>query len=110
MEKSQTTERKAEGRFTAWLDLSAEYLGYELMRGAMKSVARIICWVMVLFIIGTLLRNVCGWGMDSTDRSGWDRSGLKLHTDAMTGVQYLSDGHGGLTVRLDADGKPIRSK
>lgn len=44
---------------------------------------------------------------DSTDISRTDRSGLKLHTDAMTGCQYLSTSGGGITPRLDSQGKQI---
>lgn len=36
-----------------------------------------------------------------------DRSSLKLHTDAMTGCQYLSTSGGGITPRLDSQGKQI---
>lgn len=42
--------------------------------------------------------------MDDTDPPD-GRSGMNLHTDAMTGCQYLS--RGSLTPRLDADGKHI---
>ena len=44
---------------------------------------------------------------DSTDTSRSDRSGLKLHTDAMTGCQYLSTSGGGITPRLDSQGRQI---
>lgn len=35
------------------------------------------------------------------------RFGLKLHTDAMTGCQYLSTSGGGITPRLDSQGRQI---
>lgn len=44
---------------------------------------------------------------DSTDYSTSDRSGLKLHTDAMTGCQYLSTSGGGITPRLDRNGHQV---
>lgn len=44
---------------------------------------------------------------DSTDFSTSDRSGLKLHTDAMTGCQYLSTSGGGITPRLDRNGHQV---
>lgn len=44
---------------------------------------------------------------DSTDYSRTDRSGLKLHTDAMTGCQYLSTSGGGITPRLDNRGHHV---
>ena len=43
--------------------------------------------------------------MDSTD--GSERSGLALHTDAKTGCQYLSTAQGGITPRLDSNGKHV---
>jgi hypothetical protein len=48
--------------------------------------------------------------IDSTDKSRWNRSGMKIYTDHKTGVQYLSTGGGlfssrFLTPRLSSDGK-----
>lgn len=43
---------------------------------------------------------------DNTDPKG-GRSGLVLYTDAATGVQYVGTVMGGLTVRVDRDGKPF---
>lgn len=45
-----------------------------------------------------------GLGKDTTDPPN-GRSGMGLHVDAQTGCQYLS--RGGLTPRLDRDGKHI---
>lgn len=42
---------------------------------------------------------------DSTD--GKNRSGMELRTDAMTGCQYLEGSRGGLTPRLDGDGRHV---
>lgn len=42
---------------------------------------------------------------DSTD--GAERSNMRLHTDAMTGCQYLSAMGGGITPRMGANGKQI---
>jgi hypothetical protein len=41
------------------------------------------------------------------DSDGKKRSGLVVFTDYKTGVQYLSTPMGGLTVRVDENGKPI---
>lgn len=44
---------------------------------------------------------------DSTDPPG-DRSDLVIRVDELTGCQYLTDArHGGMTPRLDAQGRPI---
>lgn len=46
---------------------------------------------------------------DATDPPN-GRSGMKLTTDAETGCQYLSVAGGGITPRLDANGKQICKK
>lgn len=43
---------------------------------------------------------------DSTDTAE-KRSGMRLHTDALTGCQYLSVPFGGITPRLNSDGVPM---
>lgn len=43
---------------------------------------------------------------DDTDPS-WGRSGLTIYTDNKTGVQYVGTALGGLSVRVDLDGKPM---
>jgi hypothetical protein len=48
-----------------------------------------------------------GYGMDDSDASAWNRSGLKLHTDHLTGCQYLQAPNGGVIQRLDRDGRHI---
>jgi hypothetical protein len=75
--------------------------------GVISCLARIAMWFIIIGIIVNGFRWVTGFGMDSTDKSGWQRSGLKLHVDNMTGVHYLSDGYGGMTVRLNKDGQPF---
>ncbi len=42
--------------------------------------------------------------VDDTDAGPDQRSGLRLHTDHATGVQYLSSARGGVTPRLKPDG------
>lgn len=44
------------------------------------------------------------------DSDGRTRSGMGVHTDCLTGLQYLSSPRGGLTPRLGADGKQIMNK
>lgn len=48
-------------------------------------------------------------GRDDTDQPG-GRSDMVVLTDHQTGCQYLMGAHGGLTPRLDADGKHICNK
>lgn len=47
---------------------------------------------------------------DDTDPPTGARSQLDLHIDNKTGCHYLSARNGGLTPRLDADGKHICTK
>jgi len=44
---------------------------------------------------------------DDTDRGKWTRSGMSLYTDYGTGCQYLGKIFGGITPRVDKDGKHI---
>ena len=46
------------------------------------------------------------YARDDTDPPE-DRSGMALYTDAKTGCQYLGSSRGGITLRLDRDGKHI---
>lgn len=46
---------------------------------------------------------------DDTDADN-KRSGLVIYTDHKTGVQYVANMMGGMTVRVDQNGKPIVSK
>lgn len=59
-------------------------------------------WVVVLVFFLTLVLNFFKIGWDNTD--GDKRSGLGLHTDNLTGCQYLSSPHGGLVPRFGNDG------
>jgi hypothetical protein len=73
--------------------------GYELMRGAMVCLGKYLVIGMAIVFLFGLVRNWQGWGVDDSDKDGWNRSGLRIHTDAKTGAQYLSDGNGGLVRR-----------
>lgn len=54
-----------------------------------------------------LLALLCaGCGRDNSDPPG-GRSGMKVKIDNLTGCEYLRTYEGGLTPRLDADGKQI---
>lgn len=49
------------------------------------------------------------WGRTARDDTDGPngRSGLVLHTDHKTGVQYVGTVFGALHVRVDRDGKPV---
>lgn len=60
------------------------------------------------FIIGSIIIGIFNYfnvSYDSTD--GETRSGMGMHTDALTGCQYLSTPRGGITPRLNQDGQHI---
>lgn len=57
-----------------------------------------------LLFLFLVIQWVFALGKDATDPPH-GRSGMRLHTDHETGCQYLS--RGGLTPRLDRDGKHI---
>lgn len=70
-----------------------------------NQIKRDLLWVVVLMVFLTLTSNFFKIGWDSTD--GESRSGLGLHTDNLTGCQYLSSPRGGLAPRLDNTGEHI---
>ncbi|MBF0448703.1 MAG: hypothetical protein HQL67_10925 [Magnetococcales bacterium] len=49
-------------------------------------------------------------GRDNTDHSEGKKNDMRLHTDHETGLQYLSVALGGITPRLDTDGKQMSVK
>lgn len=76
--------------------------GYYWMRGVLKAATGYVLQFCAGLLVLFLLRLALGIGVDSTDRDRWHRSGLKILVDAKTGVEYLSDGDGGLTPRLSS--------
>ena len=86
--------------------INYEKIGHDCAWGVMKSIGKLIMFgLIIIFII-----NLFGLGTDSTDYSGWKRSGMSLHTDAQTGLQYLSIKNGTLIPRLNKDGQHISIK
>ena len=75
----------------------------EFWKGIRREISEFLLFVIV--IAG--LYGVSTWQRDSTDQQGWftRRSGLTVHTDELTGCQYLVD-HG-ITPRLDIYGRQI---
>lgn len=70
-----------------------------------NTIKKDLFWIVVLGFFLTLVLNFFKVGWDSTD--GESRSGLGLHTDNLTGCQYLSSLRGGLVPRFDKDGTHI---
>lgn len=61
-----------------------------------------------VLLAGQVIANTLSLGTDDSDLSGWRRSGLVIHTDYKTGLQYLRAPDGGLTPRLTVDGRHMR--
>ena len=79
---------------------TAQQLGEAFATGCLIALSKFVLFLVVFNLIFMCLRNVSRSGVDDTDKDGWHRSGLRLYTDNKTGVQYLSDGKGGLTPRI----------
>ncbi len=100
---NDTPEKALEANYRG----SARSLGYDLANGAIQAVAILVLIAVVLQLTLNLGRNALGLGVDDSDRDAYHRSGLTVHTDARTGVQYVSTPDGGLHVRVAPDGKPL---
>lgn len=85
-------------------------IGKKLTDGAISAMSNWLLWLFLVLVIIGLFRNAFSFGLDATDKDGWNRSGLKLLIDNQTGVHYLSDGKGGLHLRVDSSGKPVSNK
>ena len=62
-------------------------------------------WFLAFLTIFLTLAYFQGCGKDSTDPPGLGRSGIRIYVDAEFGCHYLGNFLGGLTPRMDADGK-----
>lgn len=76
-----------------------QQLGYDLAKGASLALGKIFCIVAVALRILMTITQYFGEGMDDSDQDTWHRSDLRVLRDAKTGIEYLSDGHGGLVTR-----------
>jgi len=85
-----------------------EKMAFDYTNGVIKAINKKLWYVLIIVVIIIIMRNWSGSGVDSTDKSGWNRSGITLHTDVKTGLQYLSGDNGGLTPRLDKQGKHMK--
>lgn len=68
---------------------------------------RVLIDIVGVFVVFVGVASLLGYGLDDSDKSATKRSGLKLHTDYLTGCQYFSSPNGGLVKRLDRDGVHI---
>jgi len=83
--------------------------GKALAEGALQTIGK---WLVIgYFVIAAygIMANAFGWGVDNSDADNWHRSGLRIYTDHLTGVQYVRAGDA-LCVRVDANGDPVLSR
>lgn len=68
-------------------------------------------WVLFGIFVSWLI-NQMPFGRDNTDEPGWfgKRSGVTPTIDRATGCQYLRTSDGGITPRLDFDGRQVGCK
>jgi len=78
---------------------TSEQFGFDFAKGAMNYLCRCALWFIVLLFIFNLCRRQFNWGLDDSDKDGWTRSGLEVHTDYKTGIQYLVSPNGGIIQR-----------
>lgn len=80
-------------------NMSPKDIGYDLTLGVISCLIHFAIACVIIASVAICISNYFGWGTDSTDKDGWNRSGLTVHRDALTGVEYVSDGNGGMCVR-----------
>lgn len=69
---------------------------------------RFFACVLLALLIAASLSAGCNPKDDTDPPEG--RSGLALHTDALTGCQYLAKPFGGITPRVDGKGRHLGCK
>jgi hypothetical protein len=67
-----------------------------------------IAGLVLIVLVIAVVRNVWDVGTDDSDQSGRNRSGVSVSTDHKTGLQYLLTPGGGITPRLNIDGRHMR--
>lgn len=59
------------------------------------------------FWIVTFLMIISCFTIDNSDKDFFTRSDMSIKTDYLTGCQYLTTSWGGITPRLDKNGKQV---
>lgn len=80
--------------------------GYDFAKGAVLLIIQTFAVLFLTSIAITFAFQLLGFGIDNSDLSTWHRSGLRILTDAKTGIEYLSDGNGGLIRRGSREDQP----
>lgn len=84
-------------------------MGRDFTKGVLLELGK---WMLITILVLGLYSTVANffeWGVDNSDADAWNRSGLIIKTDHLTGVQYIKSGDT-LCVRVGASGDPILSR
>lgn len=81
----------------------------EIFIGLKQFTLWICAWFVFALFVGFLFNRFTDIGRDDSD-SETERSGVKIITDHLTGLQYLETERGGITPRLNIDGKQVIAK
>lgn len=85
----------------------SERLGKAIAKGLVRGVCGVVALTLTAVLVVSGIRNMLGRGLDDSDKGAWERSGLTVRTDALTGRQYLETSAGHLVPRLGANGMQI---
>jgi hypothetical protein len=86
----------------------AEKEASEIIKQGIVGAFRTVAWWILAGLIGSFAVQFASgyFDRDSTDTVD-QRSNMRLHTDALTGCQYLSVVGGGITPRMGRDGQQM---
>ncbi len=82
-----------------------EEIGFRVATGAGRCACYFAAGILVAVYV---IARINPAPTDNCDASSDDRCGLAVYTDNLTGLQYLGTPGGGITPRLNADGKQVR--
>jgi hypothetical protein len=68
-----------------------------------------IVGILLIALAASAVWNITNIGLDDSDKNSRNRSGVAVSTDHKTGLQYLLTPGGGITPRLDVDGRHMRA-
>jgi len=77
-----------------------------IAQGVFYGLLYMLVLVTISMWMSGVFRGITGIGSDDCDKSAWHVCGANVITDAKTGLQYLSTGHG-ITPRLGRDGAQL---